>query len=174
MLPIQCNVSRRSGAAALSWREEAVWSFDPNPTLCHDLRAQGSQRMASKSCWLSSIDAEDITQESPAQDPSLSTFSQPGYLQLPSFTVNLPLPYRSLVTRARALLNRVHPCQLLFVDSCCSIHVCTSLMSSALVTDAPTLALAHVLADEKCQTSSSHVHPPSVHRSGSKLVEEQL
>ena len=48
---------------------------------------------------------EDITQESPAQDPSLSTFSQPDYPQLPhdSFTVNLPLPYRSLVTLARAL-----------------------------------------------------------------------
>ena len=44
-------------------------------------------------------------------------------------------------------------------------------MSSALVTDAPTLALAQVFGtNEKCQTSSSHVHPPSVHRSGSKLV----
>ena len=28
--------------------------------------------------------------------------------------------------------------------------------------------------NEKCQTSSSHVHPPSVHGSGSTLVAEQL
>ena len=39
------------------------------------------------------------------------------------------------------------PCERLFVDSCCSLHMCTSLISLALVTDAPTLAFAQVLED---------------------------
>ena len=51
-------------------------------------------------------------------------------------------------------MNRIHPCERLFVDSCCSLHVCTSLVSSALVTDAPTLALAQVL--EEMQSVSLH------------------
>ena len=38
-------------------------------------------------------------------------------------------------------------CEHLFVDCCCSLHMCTSLMSSALVTDAPTLALAQVVEE---------------------------
>ena len=48
-------------------------------------------------------------------------------------------------------------------------------MSSALVTDAPTLALGSgVGTNEKCQPSSLHVHPLSVHYSGSTLVVELL
>ena len=39
------------------------------------------------------------------------------------------------------------PCERLFVDSWCSLHMCTLLMSSALVTGAPTLALAQVLEE---------------------------
>ena len=85
---------------------------------------------------------EDITQESLAQDPSPITFTQLGDLQLPT---------AALQSISHILLDFSDTCTCvvsnlgLSSNSCCSIHVCTSPMSSALVTDAPTLALAQVL-----------------------------
>ena len=101
--------------------------------------------------------SEDIPQESPAQDPSLSTFSQLGYQQLPT---TAPHPTSLLVfgdRRTRCTESRIEQqwtlstCRRLFVDGGCGVRVCTSLMSAALVTDAPTLALAQVRMNEKCQ-----------------------
>ena len=53
--------------------------------------------------------SEDTIQESLAQDPSLSTFSKPDYIQLHgTSTVNLLLPYWSLATRAHEFIQHQH------------------------------------------------------------------
>ena len=87
---------------------------------------------------------EDITQESPAQDPSLPTAASVS-------TYNFPT---KLVRICRQLLRypRVHFTHVFSTRCrCTNVRVGSSSETNA-----------------KCQTSSSHVHPPSVHRCGSK------
>ena len=87
-----------------------------------------------------------------------------------SVTVNLPLPCQSLVTLARALWLLVHLCQQLLQYPCVHFtHVFSTRYRRTNVRVG-----SRFETNEKCQTSLSHVHPPSVHRSGSTLVAEQL
>ena len=121
--------------------------------------------------------SEHITQESPAQDPSLSTFSQSGYPQLPTTASQSTYLFPTGLWCTRVVMNpglsSNEPCTPL------RAHLCRQLLQY------PCVHFTHVFGtrdrctnarvgssfgtNEECQTSSSHVHLLSVHRSGSTM-----
>ena len=64
-------------------------------------------------------------------------------------------------------------CAVPLCRQCCSLHVSTSFIH--IFSNTPTHCVAQISQMiEKCRTPSSHVHPPSVRRSGLPLVAEHL